>query len=160
MKVRLLGLAVVLVALAVIVNALAISSASVTNGVTVSVVATNAALLAFDTTGVGNDPDLAVSGTTTGSMTITIDDGIQKNSSYTFSPAFMIKNNSDDTLDISIPPVTVNGVTMTATAVAGGDVSSFTDVPAGKTVFVSLTLGADGSATTPTGFNLVVNATR
>lgn len=159
MKVRLLGLAVVLVALAVIVNALAISSASVTNAVTVSVVGSNTALLAFDTTG-ADDDDLAISGASAGQMTITIDDGIQKNSSYTFSPAFKITNNSDDILDLTIPTQTVNGVTLTAAAVAGGTYSSLTDVPAGASVWVQITLAADGTATTPSGLTLVVNAAR
>lgn len=162
MKVRLLGLAVVLVALAVIVNALAISSADVTNKVTVSVVGSKDALLAFDTTG-ADDQDLAVSGTSGGQMTITIDDGIQRNSNYTFSPAFKITNNSDYPLNLTIDDVVSNGVTVSASAVsttaAPGTHGSFTALPPTKSVWVALTFDADGTATTPS-VDLVVHAER
>lgn len=161
MKVRFLGLAVVLVALAVIVNALALSSATITSPLTVSVVNTDTALLAFSAVSPGGDPDLTVSGNAA-SLSLAVQDGIQRNSSYTFAPAFMITNNSADTLNLTVSGTATNGVTITAAALTSGTHGSFTAVGPGKTVHVSLTFAADGTAVpgTPVTATLTVGATR
>lgn len=100
MKTRLLGLAVLLVALGVIVNTLALSSASVTNSFTLPVVNTSAALIALDAADV-QDSDMTAS-TATGQLVLTVATGVQPHSTYTFNGAFKITNNSTDAVEVTV----------------------------------------------------------
>lgn len=100
MKTRFLGLAIVMVALAVLVNVLALSSASVDSNMTVNVVNTSTALIAMKVP-TTPDSDVTVS-TASGILTVTFEDGLQPQSSYTFTPVFTITNNSDDNVTINV----------------------------------------------------------
>jgi len=88
---KLMGLAIVLVALAVAINALAFKSAEVTNAATFTVSATDSAALAIKaatTPGTG----FTASNLGTGFLTLAITDNMQPNSKYKFSGVFKISN--------------------------------------------------------------------
>lgn len=93
---KVMGLAIVLVALAVAINALAFKTATVQNAATFTVSATNAAALAIEadaTPGTG----FTTAGIGTGYLTLTIDDNMQPNSVYTFDDVFKITNKASNT---------------------------------------------------------------
>jgi hypothetical protein len=162
MKVRLLGLAVVLVAIAAIVNALALSEATIKNGFSISVENTTNAMIAL-APAAGNDKDVDVETAANGYLELSFADGFQRNSTYKFSPAFKITNNSKETVDMAVTftSTAAEKITVTAAAVAGGDVQSFTDVPPGKSVFVELTVDMGIDAVQPAGaLTMTVTATK
>lgn len=129
MKSRLLGLAVVLVAIAVLVNALALSTADITSKVNINVVGSQSALIAI-TEATGQDPDIIIDDSVNGSAVISIADlkGLQPGSVYVFSPAFSIVNNSNTIVDFTIPVPTVeaDGVHVLFEAVTPADMSGVT----------------------------------
>jgi hypothetical protein len=102
-KTKFLGLAVVLVAMAAIVNALALSSATVSGSqFTIPVVNTNAALIAVKAPA-SPDSDLQITDTATAfSLTVKGGFGVQDNATYTFDQAFQVKNNSQDAVNVNI----------------------------------------------------------
>ncbi len=152
MKMRFLGLAVTLVALAVMVNALALKSATI-NGTTVSIpiVNSSAALIAIGGATVSPDPDVIVTDSG-GVATISVQDGLQPNSSYSFGNVLTITNNSetDVTLSISVGDLTgtgINAITFYDSATS----TAFTSGSLAKNTSITLTMSIDVSATAPLG---------
>lgn len=113
MKGKILGIAVIVVAMGVLVNALALTSASVkNNAVSVPVVATGSALVAL-TAPTTPDVDLTYGLDAGNQFMMTVKTGLQADSNYTFDPAFKITNNSGSATKISLPAsVTTGGVTV------------------------------------------------
>lgn len=97
---KVLGLAIVLVALAVAINALAFKSASVTNSASFTVSATNAAALAIEAGGTPGT-GFSTAGITDGSLTLTINDKMQPNSTYKFSEVFKVTHKATSTNSIT-----------------------------------------------------------
>lgn len=91
---KVMGLAIVLVALAVAINALAFKTASVTNSATLTVAATQGSALGID---VGTAPGSGF-GTDFASnyLKLTIADKMQPNSTYTFNDVFKIKHGASE----------------------------------------------------------------
>lgn len=130
MKTRFMGLAIVLVALAVLVNVLAISSATVNSNLTVNVVNTSSAMIALaaPVAPATLDNDVVVD-TSSGVMAVTLDDGLQPGSTYTFKSVFSITNNSDDAVDVTLSTTgTPAGMTVTFRNVANDAVVSSTAI--------------------------------
>lgn len=95
---KLMAIAVVVAGLGVALNALAFKTASVTNAASFTVESTDSAALAIEAAAVpGVDTGFSTSGLSTGSMTLTINDKMQPNSTYTFSNVFMITNKASNT---------------------------------------------------------------
>ncbi|HYF94731.1 MAG TPA: hypothetical protein VD969_21160 [Symbiobacteriaceae bacterium] len=166
MKSRLLGLAVVLVALAVIINALALQQADITSTFTVSVVGSGSALIAIaaDTDG-AQDGDIGVDDTTSGYAMLTVDTGLQPGSTYVFEKAFEIVNNSGDTVDITLPadvyhPQQSGYTAKVSFAVASGD--SLSDVvPTGEVgVKMTIELTKDHDVSVDPELDFVITAAR
>lgn len=166
MKTRLLGLAVVLVALAVIVNALALESATI-NGTSLSanIVSSDSALIAI-VGGAPQDSDIAFDGTGT-TASISLEHGIQANSTYVFGHAFGIKNNSDDNVRVTVAVADGSGATLTLTPVDGTGATlnsgSLTNIPlsANSTpVYFKLTASTGAVSANATGYSITVTATK
>lgn len=158
MKTRLLGLAVVLVAMGILVNALAVTKADVkTNALSFDIVNTSSALIGLKS-GDNQDKDVSfvATGGTSGKLaSITIATGLQPGSSYVFQDAFQIVNNSANTngVTVSLTDVTtVAGVTVkffnstdsTRTAFSTADLTTTT-----KTVNLGMEITVDDSASVP-----------
>lgn len=103
MKTKFLGLAVVFVALAVLVNVLAISSASIDSDMQIVVENTSTAMIALaaPVAPATKDDDVTVD-TSSGVLDITLSDGLQPGSTYTFKSVFSITNNSANAVDVNI----------------------------------------------------------
>lgn len=99
MKTRILGLAVVIVAMAVIVNALALSSASI-SGTTMSIdiVNSGSALVGI---GAPASPDSDLTITDNGKLSLTVEHGVQASATYLFDQALQLTNRSDDAIDLT-----------------------------------------------------------
>ncbi|HYF76761.1 MAG TPA: hypothetical protein VD973_06505 [Symbiobacteriaceae bacterium] len=164
MKSRLLGIAVVLVALAVIINALALESAEITNKVSIDVVGNAAALIGITAATGVQDPDVTVTDTNKQAViTLPALKGAQAASQYVFDAAFAIKNNSGDTVDISIDPITpAGGVGVTFEVSTLPLANPFAGLAPGEEAWVKMTVtvaeGA-GSVSLPTT-NFKVHANR
>jgi hypothetical protein len=105
---KFMGLAVVLVALAVTLNALAFSTAKVTNSATFTVAATGSAALAISSTpGTGLSADV-----TSNYLKLTVNDKMQPNSTYLFSNAITTTNKSSGAINLTGYSATANGVTV------------------------------------------------
>jgi hypothetical protein len=115
MKRKFLGLAVTIGALAVIVSALALQSATVTNLVSVPITTTGSSLISIVTPAAPViDSDLAYT-VTSGQAVISLvgANGLQPGSSYTLTPAFNVKNNSANSVAITLGTGTLpTGVTV------------------------------------------------
>lgn len=159
MKTRLLGLAVVLVALAVIVNALALSSASVTNKLTIPVTTTDQALIAF-TAPDSADGDITLTAVGANQMVVAVDTGVQPNSTYVFDQVFKITNNSADNVTLGLTPPTATGLTITLADAATDTNISGLVLNSGLSINVKMTVVADGTAASLNTGDLVVSATR
>lgn len=100
MKRKSVGIAVVIAALAVLVNVFALKSATVNNGLSFRVENTTTALIAI--TGSGVDSDVTFS-STNGYAEISLPStGFQPDSSYTYTPIFNVVNNSGASRTISL----------------------------------------------------------
>ena len=162
MKVRLFGLAVVVVAMAVIVNALALSSASVTNKLTLAVTTTDDALIAFETP-TALDSDISLTAVGANQMSFAVDVGVQPNSTYVFDQVFRITNNSDDTVVLGATMPTATGLTITLANTIGGTNLVGMTLNSGASVDLKMTVVADNTATTAsslTNADLVITATK
>lgn len=173
MQTRVLGLAVVAAALAATVNALAYKTAAVTNAISLSVVNTSAAALAFEAAD-SPDPGLSVSfgGSGSETMSISINEGIQRNAVYTFRPAFKIKNNSNASTGATGYPVALtysqtgtcpSGVTLSLLVNGGSaDLSTVTSLAAGNstTVDLQVTTSASAAMNASNGCTLTITGTR
>lgn len=127
---RLMGLAIVWVALAAAVNALAFKTATVTNPTTFTVGSTAGAALAFDAAtspGTGFTTSIPATGANQRQLQIVLNDTLQPNSVYRFTRVFKVTNLATGT------PATTLSV----------DTSAF---PAGITVTL---YKGDGLFTTP-----------
>lgn len=103
---KVMGLAIVLVALAVAINALAFKTATVTNHASFTVNATKAAALAIqDTTGSERGTGFGTTGVDNGYLTLTINDQMQPNSKYLFKGVFKIVHNLEAANTASITGV-------------------------------------------------------
>lgn len=146
MKTRFLGLAIAMVALAVLVNVLALSSATVDSNMTVNVVNTSTALIAMSVPATP-DSDLTVS-TGSGVLTVTFEDGVQPQSSYTFEPVFTITNNSDDNVTINVTTTgQPAGMTFTLTDSSDTALGPAFSLVAGASVDVKMVLANTGAVT-------------
>lgn len=105
---KVMGLAVVLVALAVAINALAFKTASVTNSASFTISASKDAALGIDA-GTTPGTGFTLSGQNTGAATLTIDDNMQPNSVYTFGQVFKLVNHANS------GSITLTGYTATVT---------------------------------------------
>jgi hypothetical protein len=156
MKTRLLGLAVVLVAMAFIINALALTSADITGTtLSASIVNSSAALIAIDE-GPSQDNDISFTDGTNASISIP---GIQANSAYAFGQAFMVKNNSADDLYIDVIVTGGSGATLTlVSSPADTDLLNM-PVTAGNSITFTMSVSA-GNIATPnsTPFQIEVKA--
>lgn len=154
MKGKILGIAVIVVALGVLVNALALSSATVSNNaVNIPIVATNSALIAVQG---GTDGDITFGTDATGKQAkMTVSTGLQADSSYTFDSAFQVTNNSSSATKISIPnTITVSGVTVTLTDSAGAAITN-TSVPAGNSLGVKMAVAVPAGQAASSGLSFV-----
>ena len=163
MKTRFLGLAVVFVALAVLVNVLALSTATVNSDLTVDVVNTTTALVAL-TTPIAPavlDSDVAVS-TASGIMAITLDHGLQPDSTYVFKSVFSITNNSDDAVNVTLSTTgTPAGMTITFKNLADDTVVSGTNMLAAGTMTVYMEIVTADTATIQSNpITVVLSATK
>lgn len=114
MKRKALGIAVVLAALAVLVNVFALKSATVNNNLSLNVTNTTSSLIAI--TGAGADSDVTfASGNGYAEITLPSGaNGVQPNSDYTFYPVFNVTNNSGSSRTITLGTTsTPTGVTLT-----------------------------------------------
>jgi hypothetical protein len=102
---KLMGLAVVLVALAVAVNALAFKTANVSNTSSITVDATNAAALKI-TAGTGSGFTSTIGAN--GYLDLVISQKMQPNSDYLFGPVFTVTNTNGAIVNLSY---TVSGNT-------------------------------------------------
>lgn len=161
---KVMGVALVLVALAVAVNALAFSTAAVTNEASFTISATKDAALAINTTTApGKGFTMSVA---SGSGSLAINDTMQPNSVYTFSKVFSITHNAADTA-----PITLGSLTTDLPAAAGtiklyeaGTKNEITNkllATKGASVDVDLEVSVlDGAALGTQTFSIVVNATQ
>lgn len=163
MKNRLLGLAVVIVALAGIINALALKSADITNKVAITVAGNATSLIGITTAGAGTqDPDVSISDTNNQAV-LTLAKGLQAGSKYEFDAAFAIVNRSaSDSVNITLPTVPkANGVAVTFDVSTRAGAKPLTGLAAGDTVWVKMTVELDeGAGTTSlpsTDFVIKVN---
>ncbi len=145
---KLMGLAVTIVAIAVVINTLALSTGTVRNSVTISVVNTSSALIAI---GLPTSSDLDLTLSSAGSYSMTIEDGVQPDSTYIFKDAIKITNNSDNDITLAYSFGTLpTGMTM----VLKNSLTPFADISG-----ISLTKGSSVDAylevattsSTPTG---------
>lgn len=150
MKRKALGIAVVLAALAVLVNVFALKSATVNNNLSLNVTNTTTSLIAI--TGTGADSDVTFS-SGNGYAEITLPtgaNGVQPNSNYTFYPVFNVVNNSGASRTITLgTTATPTGVTVSFVDAAGdpltpGSLSSTGSLPVGikVTLTTAATLGS------------------
>lgn len=93
---KLMGAAVVVVGLAVALNALAFKTASVTNAASFTVSATQSAALAIEAAAPAGT-GFTTNGLATGYLTLSIDDQMQPNSIYKFANVFQITNKAANT---------------------------------------------------------------
>lgn len=106
---RILGLAVVFVALALTMNALAFRTASVSSSATFSVVTSGSAALAVTNAG---SPDPGIGTDETGGVfTLTINDKVQPNSEYRFANVMTVKNGTGRTTSIKDLSYSISGLT-------------------------------------------------
>ncbi|HYG59967.1 MAG TPA: hypothetical protein VD902_18025 [Symbiobacteriaceae bacterium] len=159
MKIRLFGLAVVVVALAVIVNALALSTASITNKLSVPLTTTDAALIAFEAP-TTPDSDITLVATGANQMTVTVDTGIQPNSTYVFDQVFKITNNSADNVLLGVAYPGTTGLTITMVNSSGGADINGLVLNAGLSVDVKMSVVADNTAASLAAGDLVISATK
>lgn len=158
MKKRLLGIAVLLVALAVIVNAMALSSAQVTSAMSIPIVNTSAALIALSAAA-SQDLDLNVS-IVDGQLLLAVEDGVQPYSIYTFDSAFKITNNSDDNVLVTISTSgTPAGVTLTFADGLNDPITSYL-LNTATSVNVKLTVDTGAATLATAGISVVVTAAR
>jgi hypothetical protein len=147
MKRKFVGIAVVLAALAVLVNVFALNSAGVTNDLSFTIANTEDAMIAITQ---GTDPDVGWDNTAGYAKLSLPSAGFQPNSTYFFYPAFNVVNNSVTSKNItlvttgSVPSgVTISYVRADGTTPAGGT------VPAGGTeqvgIKIDLAPGANAS---------------
>jgi|GEM_PF-2890488 len=106
---KVMGLAIVLVALAVAINALAFRTATITNTAKITVVKTNGAAVALDVpvdigTGVSANVDANY-------LTIDITDAMQPNSVYEFAKVLSLTNNTGRIVNITSLVMTFDGGT-------------------------------------------------
>lgn len=151
---RLMGLAVVLVAMATAMNALAFKTATVNNPTSMTVVATNSAIFAFAPI-VSTATGFSTSVSANGQLTIGFVDDMQPNSEYLYEKVFKVSSNvsrSSVAKDIAITGISivdaatgaaVTGVsaevllTGTSTSLVGQNVNA-----AGTEVDVKVVLGS------------------
>lgn len=158
MKKRLIGMAVLLVALAVIINAMALSSAQVTSTMDIPIVNTSTALIALSAAD-SQDLDLNAD-TTTGQLVLTVEDGVQPYSSYTFDGALKITNNSDDNVLVTLSTSgTPAGVTLTFADGADAPITSYL-LNTAASVNVKLTVDTAAATLATAGISVVVTAAR
>jgi hypothetical protein len=159
MKRKLLGIAVTIGALAVIVSALALKSATVTSNLSVSITNTTASLIAID--GAGADSDVTFD-STSGHAVITLpnSNGVQPGSTYTFYPAFNVTNNSASSKTITLTAgSTPTGVTLTfvdtnGATITPGALASAGSLPVGIKVDLTTAAGlGDAPLTVTVGAN-------
>lgn len=130
---KVLGLAVLLVAMAVAVNALAFKSADVTSSMKFKVVSTELAGLAL-LQGAGDGADSTIGAD--GIMTIGLSTSPQPNSTYVYTDVFRVKNNAAATKTVTLPTSLSLGnakVTVTFVDDTGADITSFTVAAKGAT---------------------------
>lgn len=119
---KFMGLAVVLVAMAVMVNTLAYKTAVVTNGMTITVDTTGSAKLAV-AAAAAPDPGLGTS-VTNGKLTLTINDKMQPDSVYTFQDAFQVTNSdAANAITLTCSTSGFSGVGVTVTILDSTDAS-------------------------------------
>lgn len=96
---KFMGLAVVLVAMAVMVNTLAFKTAQVTNGLSLTVDTTGNAELAVSASA-SQDPGISTA-VSNGKFTITIADVMQPDSVYTYTESFVVTNSSASSITLT-----------------------------------------------------------
>lgn len=131
---KVMGLAIVLVALAVAINALAFKTASVTNQAHLTISASKSAALSIDAAA-SPGTGFQILGHDTNSMELTIQDQMQPNSTYLFSNVFRIIDNAQSgTVTLAAPVINgLAGATVTlykagTATLAGGTVSGGTTI--------------------------------
>lgn len=160
MKGKILGIAVIIVALGVLVNALALSSATVkNNAISIPIVATNSALIAIQG---GTDGDLTFGVDATGKQAkVTVNTGLQADSSYTFNSAFVVANNSSSATNITIPQtITVSGVSVDLTQTSGEPITAVAVNATPLTVKMVVTVPAGQAASTGLSFTFDVTGAK
>lgn len=161
MKSRLLGLAVVLVALAVIINALALETATITNKITITVAGNGSSMIGITTATAVQDADVSVSDTNNQAV-ITLSDPLQAGAVYVFDAAFAVVNRSSQAIDFTVtPPAVSNGVTIAFAQSDEAGALAWTNLAAGAQAWVKMTVTtAEGVGTsTLSGANVTVNVT-
>lgn len=108
---KLMGMAVILVALAATISALAYNTATVSNGFSMTVAYTGAALDVQPATGVDSGIQAMAS---KGYVNITMNDKIGQNSTYVYDPVIKIKNNTSDPVKVYLDftPALPSGMTV------------------------------------------------
>jgi hypothetical protein len=155
-----IGLAVLVVALIMAINAFAYRTASVTNGFSITVDSTNNAALAIDAP---TTPDPGITATISGGkMNLTVNEKVQPDSVYSFEDVLKITNKTGY-------PVTLahsftggaSGLTVTLTRHDGSPLGV---LPAGQSIECKLTVattaGYGGSLGAITSGSLVIDGTR
>lgn len=145
MKRKSISIAIVIAALAVLVNVFALKSASVANRLSVSITNTASSLIAI--TGTGVDSDITFD-STSGQAVLTLPtNGMQPGSSYTFYPAFQIKNNSSASRSISLSASSLpSGVTLSFVDNSGNPIGA-TTLTVGNSLSVGIKVDVATGAT-------------
>lgn len=176
---KVMGLAIVLVALAVAINALAFSSAKVHNATTLTIKATKDAAVGIDAITSGEGTGFTVSGTSTGAMTLDIDDVMQPNSEYRFSKVFQITKGSTADITLLAPTITAGtgfdlgtggdvllvlagaDETVAANLIGGANAKSLDGTTTAIEVDIIVKVGADAPVSnTPQDLTITINATQ
>jgi len=155
---KLMGFAVVLVAMAVAVNALAFKTAVVTNGMSITVATTSASSLAFSAA-TAQDPGVS-SSITAGKLTITVNDAMQPDSVYSYEDVVKITNSSAATVSLAYTVTGLTGATAVLKNPSNADIGGTTLGPAASVeVKMVVTVPAGTALGAQTG-TIVVTATR
>jgi hypothetical protein len=155
-----IGLAVILVALIMAINAFAYRTASVTNDFSITVDSTNNAALAIDAP---TTPDPGITATiSAGKMNLTINEKVQPHSDYLFEDVLKIKNNTGYPVNLSYSFTGgASGLTVTLRRADG---SALGTLPAGQSIecelLVSTSATYGGTLGAVTSGSLVIDATR
>lgn len=143
-----IGIAVVIAALAVLVNVFALKSATVSNNMSLKVTNTTTSLIAITGASVDSDVTFSSAG---GYATISLPsgaNGVQPNSSYTFYPIFTVENNSGSSRNITIASSSLpTGVSLTFVDSSDVTIPTPRALAAGATMAVGVRIDLSTAAT-------------
>lgn len=162
MKAKVLGIAVIVVALGVLVNALALTSVTVDqNKINIPIVSTDSALISVSA---GADGDVSFNAAGNGGKAqMSVATGLQPASTYEFDTAFVITNHSANAVKITVPSTVTagSGITSISLYKTGTTTPITGEVLAASTgsVGVKMVIAVDPTATVSTAPNFTFSIT-